>query len=357
MSKVLEILKEAKESGIKNIYKKNIENVLGALTKTTDFWKMIDYSNIPVPYAAKIIEILKNKGIVEIKNDEIILTPLGLEIIKEEGISPIKKELRCEACQGRTIPFYKDIELYRKFVEIQKDRPKAIQDFDQGAVTPETTIARVLFIDSRGDLEGKNIIVMGAEDDLTGLAIALTRKFRQLLIIDIDERLIEFDNKIIKELGIENVEAKVWDLRNPYPEDMLGQFDVFITDPPETFIAFKAFIERGIATIRDEGGSGYFGLTLRDSSIFRWKKFQKELIDIGCVITDIIQDFNDYMNWDYHEETKAQKVAPVNKKPQDIWYRSAWYRIEVLPGFKRVNEQIPQEVFDKLYLDEEGSTT
>ena len=353
MDKLVEILEEVKKEGIQNLYRRNIERVLSALRVTNDFWKIIDYSDLPVPYASKIIEVLKRKGLVKITDDAIILTDEGNQLIEEYQIGPYK-DYSCKACQGRGVPFYEKIEFYRQFVELAKDRPKPIQAYDQGAVTPETTVARVLHMDMRGDIEGKEIIVMGAEDDLTGLALALYGGYKRLVIIDIDERLIEFDNKIIQKLGLKNVEAKVHDLRNPYTEEFLGKFDVFVTDPPETFAAFKAFIARGIATIKDFGGAGYFGLTLRDSSIYRWQKFQKELLRIGAVITEIIQDFNHYMNWEYHGETKAAKISPVKSLPKDIWYRSAWYRIELLPGFERTNEPISDEVF---YLDEEGSTT
>ncbi|AAC07602.1 bis-aminopropyl spermidine synthase family protein [Aquifex aeolicus] len=349
------IAKEVQEETKVRLHARNVERVLQALLKTGDFWKIVDYSDLPVPAASGIIKKFLDEGIVFIdENENILFTQKGLDLVKELGIEPFE-EHKCRACEGRGIPFYDDKELYRTFVEIAKDRPKPVQQYDQGSVTPETTVSRVLFLDSRGDLRGKEIIVMGAEDDLTGLAIALTRKAKRVLIIDIDERLIDFDNRIIKELGIDNAEAMVWDLRNPYTEDFLGKFDVFITDPPETFAAFRAFIGRGIATLKDAGCAGYFGLTLRDSSIFRWKEFQEILInEYGVVITDIIQDFNDYMNWEYHPETRAAQIAPVKKNPTDIWYRSAWYRIETLPGFKRWNEPISDEVF---YLDEEGSTT
>ncbi len=354
MERILEILNEMENKGIKRINYRNIERVFGALQKTKDFWTLIDYSDIPVPYMSKLINILENKGYVKVVDRKYIeLTNDGERLIKDLNIPP-HKDYKCSACQGRGIQFYRDIELYRKFVEIAKDRPPAIQDFDQGIVTPETTISRVLFLDSRGDLEGKEIMVMGAEDDLTGLAIALTGKAKRVVIIDIDERLIDFDNKIIKELGLKNAEARVHDLRKPYTDEFLGKFDIFVTDPPETLAAFKAFIGRGIATIKDVGGAGYFGFTLRDSSIYRWHEIQKHLIEYGAVITDIIKNFNDYMNWDYHDDTKASDVAPVDTKPKDIWYRSSWYRIELLPGFKRENDPIEDSVF---YLDEEGSTT
>jgi predicted methyltransferase len=94
---------------------------------------------------------------------------------------------------------------------------------------------------------------------------------------------------------------------------------------------------------------------LRDSSVFRWRDFQISLTsEFGVAITDIVQNFNHYITWDYHSETKAAELAPVKREPKTIWYKSSWYRIEALPGFKRWNEPISDDVF---YLDEEGSTT
>jgi len=355
LSLLEQIAREVQEETKVRLHGRNVERVLQALLMTGDFWKVVDYADLPVPAAAAIVKRLLDEGyLFKDENENLLLTQKGWDLIKELGIEPYEDHA-CRACEGRGIPFYDDKELYRTFVAIAKDRPKPVQEYDQGSVTPETTVSRVLFLDSRGDLRGKEIIVMGAEDDLTGLAIALTRKAKRVVIIDIDERLIEFDNRVIQELGIENATAMVWDLRNPYTEEFLGKFDVFITDPPETFAAFRAFIGRGIATLKGPGSAGYFGLTLRDSSIFRWKEFQETLInEYGVVITDIIQDFNHYMNWEYHPKTRAAQIAPVKRNPTDIWYRSAWYRIEALPGFKRWNEPISDEVF---YLDEEGSTT
>jgi predicted methyltransferase len=351
------IAKRASEKTNIKLYGRSVERVIAGLLTTSDFWKVVDLADQPVPATAEIVRQLVAEGITKIENDEILLTEKGFNLVKELKIPPAV-DYSCKACEGRGIPFYANLDWYHTFLQVTKDRPKAIQEYDQGSVTPETTVSRVLFLDSREDLRDRDILVMGAEDDLTGLAVALTRLPRRVLILDIDERSIDFDNRIFKELGIDNAEAIRFDLRNPFPEEWLKSFDVFITDPPETLKAFKAFIARGIAALRQEGSVGYFGLTLRDSSITRWHQFQKALInDYGMVITDIVQDFNAYMNWDYHAETKAQEVAPVNKVPTDIWYRSAWVRMEALPGFKGENVQITDEVFRELYLDEEGSTT
>lgn len=186
-----------------------------------------------------------------------------------------------------------------------------------------------------------------------GIAIGLTRKPKSILVLDIDERLINFDNKIFNELGLKNYKAEVFDLRNPLPPEFINKFDTFVSDPSESLMALKAFVGRGIASLKEKGGTGYFGLTLIEASIYKWKEFQKLLLnDFGVVITDILQDFNHYVNWEYHQETLAAKIAPVKKQPKNIWYTSAWIRIEALPGFKGFNEPVNEKDF----VDFETST-
>lgn len=329
--------------------------MLEALLVTADFWEVVDHAALPVPTASIIIRELAARGIVKVDPvNGVFLTELGQQIVKEAHLVP-PRSARCPACEGRGYAFWLDKEFYRQFVEIARDRPQPLRDYDQASVTPETTVARIQMLRHLGDLRQKEIIVLGAEDDLTGLAIALTGEARRVVILDIDTRLIEFDRAVIRELKLPNVEVHVFDLQNPLPEEWIGAFDVFITDPPETHDAFRAFVARGIATLKGEGYSGYFGLTLRDASIFRWQEFQRILLeDLGVVVTDIIRDFNHYMNWPYHKETLAAQIAPVQTEPRSIWYRSFWYRVETLPGFVRWNEQIRAS---DLYIDEEGSTT
>ena len=354
MDPLSQLAARAQERGGVRLYRKNVEKALTALRSTEDFWTFVDRADLPVPAAAAIVEVLREDGYLAVEEDRLRWTPAGLTWLETQNVPPYTSHL-CLACEGRGIPFTADKDLYREFLRVSVGRPPAIQDFDQGSVTPETTVSRVLLLEQNGDLWGKDILVLGAEDDLTGLAIALTRKARRVLVLDIDARLVEFDNRAFRELGIDNAEARVFDLRNPLPDELLGAFDVFVSDPPETLASFRAFIGRGIAALREEGAVGYFGLTLRDASVYKWREFQRLLTgEFGVVITDILQNFNHYMNWDYHPYTRAAQIAPVAAPPRDIWYRSAWYRIEVLPGFVRWNEPIDDDVF---YLDEEGTTT
>ncbi|MCX8060732.1 MAG: bis-aminopropyl spermidine synthase family protein, partial [Aquificaceae bacterium] len=166
MSILVELASRSKEIGGVRVYKKNVERVLSALLRSGDFWEVVDMSDLPVPAASGIVKALVERGMVFIDEEENIrLTQKGLDLVKELGIGAYRDYV-CSACEGRGIPFYAELEFYREFLQVTKDRPKAIRDYDQGSVTPETTVARVLFMDSRGDIENKDVLVLGAEDDL-----------------------------------------------------------------------------------------------------------------------------------------------------------------------------------------------
>ncbi|MCX7990162.1 MAG: bis-aminopropyl spermidine synthase family protein, partial [Aquificaceae bacterium] len=148
MSILVELASRARELGGVRVYKKNVERVLSALFRSGDFWEIVDMSDLPVPAASGIVKTLVEKGIAFIDDEENIrLTQKGLDLMKELGVEAYRDYV-CQACEGRGIPFYADIEFYREFLQVTKDRPKAIRDYDQGSVTPETTVSRVLFMDS-----------------------------------------------------------------------------------------------------------------------------------------------------------------------------------------------------------------
>jgi predicted methyltransferase len=108
--------------------------------------------------------------------------------------------------------------------------------------------------------------------------------------------------------------------------------------------------------LKGERRAGYFGITRRESSLDKWREIQRTLInEFNVVITDIIRNFNHYINWGYEEETRAWKLAPIKKKPEEIWYKSYMFRIETLKDSRGFEEEV--DVGDELYNDAESSTT
>lgn len=331
-----------------------VRKVLSSVLAESDLWKIFDYSDIPLSMASQILKALQEQKLIAFTDSKIKLSSKGMKLIDSLQIEKAKHYI-CPTCNGKKYPINSSFEaLYQKFIQVVQDRPEPIQQYDQGYVTAETSIARLIIADERNNLKDKKIVLLG-DDDLMSIAIGLSGLAKEVIVFEADERLIDYINKKCTTLGISNIKAIQFNLKSSIPDEYVGYFDTFLADPPETLAAFKAFIGRGIALLKEAGSAGYFGFTLRDASLRKWQQIQKVLLnEFEVAITDIIYNFNEYVNWDYHDNTPAFEIAPVKTIPEEIWYKSSLYRIETLPGFKGMNEPISMEV---LHADEENTTS
>ena len=327
---------------------RSIVNVLLAISETDNFWEIARKSGEPYNIVAKSIEIMKEKGLLKFEGSKILLTEKGKKIIEDSGFG--RGNYLCDKCKGRTV-LYEKLEIVKDFMEIAKNRPKAIIDYDQGYVSEEVTLARIAFMDQKGDLRGKDLLILG-DDDLTSVAAMLTGYPKRIAVFEIDQRIVDFIKKVAEEIGYD-IEVYQHDLRKPLPEEFQGKFDTFFTDPTETLIGLKAFVGRGISALRGPRSAGYFGFTLVDSSLYKWREFQRVLItEFNVVITDIINNFHEYVNWSYIDQMSGWERAPIKVMPNINWYTSALYRIETLRGSKGYYEVIEGEI----YRDEEAAS-
>lgn len=349
-----EILREVKSKSSINVYERSIKNVLGAILSTNDFWQIVALSEEPLPLVADIINTLQKRGYVETREGSIVLTEKGKKLVNREGITPMN-EIVCKYCLGRSISIEGFKDILNEFEKIIKGRPAPKREFDQGFVTPDTVIARVAFMASRNDIQNKEIFVIG-DDDLTSIALMLSDLPKRIAVIDIDKRLTDFIERAAEKIGYGSIDIFTFDIRDDLPEYIKRKFDTFITDPPETIYAIRAFVGRGISSLRSPGCAGYLGLTRRESSLDKWIEIEKLLVnEFNVVITDIIKNFNEYVNWGYEEKTKAWELSPVKKKPIHNWYKSYMIRILTLENSRGFDGKI--EVDEELYNDEESSTT
>ncbi|USH00566.1 bis-aminopropyl spermidine synthase family protein [Thermococcus argininiproducens] len=350
---MMDIVERVKEKTPIPVYERKIENVLSAILASNNPWRIVDLSEEPLPLVVAVVEALHELNYVEFR-EGIILTQKGKELVEKYGIGK-REDYTCKHCEGKTVELDAFSELLEQFKEIVKERPEPKHEFDQAYVTPETTVSRIALMHTRGDLENKEVFVLG-DDDLTSIALMLSGLPKRIAVLDIDERLTNFIEKTAEELGYDNVEIFTFDLRKPLPEYALRKFDTFITDPPETVDAVRAFVGRGIATLKGPGCAGYFGITRRESSTDKWHQIEKLLItEFNVVITDIIRNFNEYVNWGYVEETRAWKLLPIKVMPEYNWYKSYMFRIQTIEGSKGYEDEITAG--QELYDDDESSTT
>jgi predicted methyltransferase len=350
--KLMDLLRTAKKDAPIPFSQRDGERALAGVLSTEDIWEALRLSHIPMRFACAFWNAMISKGFLAAEEGKLYLTDSGKALTEALGIKPAR-DLSCDSCEGRGIGLqglFQDIS--NRFHSICENRPEAIQDYDQGYVTEETTLARIAFAYQRGDLEGKDIVVLG-DDDLMSIAAALTGAPRRVLALDIDERLVKFINDVARSEGLKNLEAVRYDLREPSDEGWIGAFDTFLCDPTESFVGLKLFVERGISYLKGIGSAGYFGLTHAESSLHKWHKIQEFILKRGAVITDFRDDFNRYVNWGYMETMRSWTWLPTRAIPKRVWYCSAFCRIELLRNPKRRNDPVTGDIFD----DEEAATT
>lgn len=331
---------------------RDVGRVLAAALASEDIWRIVDLAGLPMLATCEGLQAFAEQGWVEFGGERVRLTEEGKRVAEALGIRPTA-ELRCPRCGGRGLELEPFRGLAQEFARLARNRPEASQEFDQGYVTEETTVARIALAFSRGDLAGKEVLVLG-DDDLVSLAAALSRLPKRVAVLDVDPRIVDFLRQMAKE---ERLALDVYrhDLREPLPPELLRRFDTFFCDPTESFRGYLAFAHRGISALRGPGGAGYLGLTRLEASLTKWRQIQRALLEAGAAITDLFPNFHEYVNWPYIETMRAWSYLPVKRVPgkYEPWYRSALIRIELVEEARVENVRYSGDIF----TDEEAATT
>ncbi len=294
-----------------------------------NFWELLDNSNCTLNEFVTALRNLRERNFVAADKGVFYITEKGRCQINLESLK-FKAKI-CPSCLGkRIIPQAKFTEVLEEFKRITAKRPPPILDFFQGYMLEQDVVARVALMHHYGDLDGKSFILIG-DDDLLSIALALTRLPSRIVVLDIDKRLGNFLKAVNQDYGLD-IEFIEYNVADPLPADIRGFFDVFSSEPLETFSGLRAFIVRGVSALK-ENGVGYFGLTRYEASLKKWLAIQKLLARMNCVVTDLIPDFSVYpMNYDdVNYEGFASKLGfATDKNPGINWYKSALFRFEVL---------------------------
>ena len=331
---------------------RDMERVLAAILTSEDVWRILELAEVPLLVVCSTLRALAAEGRVRWDTGLIRLTAEGEEACARLGIAPVRT-LDCPRCRGRGVEggFLHDVAT--AFHRIAAHRPEASQEFDQGYVTEDTTIARIAMLWRRGDLAGKDLLILG-DDDLVSVAAALTRLPRRVAVLDADPRITSFVEEVASQEGLE-IAAFAHDLRQPLPREVERRFDVFSCDPTESLPGFLLFAGRGVSALRGPGSAGYLGLTHAEASLAKWRAIQEELLAWGAVLTDLRDGFHTYVNWPYVEAMRGWEHLPVRRVPGRLepWYRSALVRIELVTEAKVELGCVPGNIF----LDDEAATT
>ena len=274
-------------------------------------------------------EVLGAEGLLAIERGRVIPTAAGLQAANVAG-API--DSRCSTCDGRGYGVDGSRERLAELERLLTDRPPPRLDLDQGAITAEDCWLRAGFLRERGDLHGARILMVG-DFDLISLALALVGGPERIVVLDLDERVVEFLTAAAAHHRLP-IEARRYDVRRPLDADLVGAFDLFHCDPVETLEGIRLFLSRGCSGLRGAGAVACFGLTAIEASRAKWYDIQGLLQQMGFVVTDIRRRFSGYPDHDHAPEDPRYRYPVIDAMGtngvEHRWYRSALLRAEAV---------------------------
>ncbi|MCZ7547687.1 MAG: bis-aminopropyl spermidine synthase family protein [Anaerolineales bacterium] len=259
-----------------------------------------------------------------VTNGELVFQDNSFSIPNYSTSTMRQHELLCKTCNGSLLDIAAIEEKIRPIMEeIILTKPKPSFLFDQRPVTLETVLRRVGYLFWRGDMYRSDIALIG-DDDLTSIAIALTRAPKKITVFDIDQRLIDFINKVASDQNL-LIETHLVDINNELPKKYYNQYDVFITDPSPMKIPFTVFLNFGINLLKNSG-VGY--ISFQSSAMEPDLEFQNIITQSKLLLTDLIPYFTEYESI---VETFTQKDLELlrlyNNSKKPIAFHESYCRV------------------------------
>lgn len=207
--------------------------------------------------------------------------------------------------------FLSTISLLEKYETL---RPTPNRNLDQFSATLETVGKRAAIMDFFSDIRGKRILFLG-DDDLTSVAVANLKKADEIVVLDIDLRILDVIKKIAKKENL-TIKTMLYDARKTPIKDFVGKFDVVFTDPPYSSNGINLFTSRAIQylDINNKAGRIYICYGNSDRAKERYLPVFEIFNNSGLVARWIFDKFNRY------------------KGAESIGSASALYILEVTPA-------------------------
>ena len=250
------------------------------------------YTKLPLPVVSKVRSILERSRILRREERGAVYTEYGRGLVENSLKFRMKRDLTCLTCGGRGILLDENfMEILKKHKKYAKLRPTVNTRIDQSHATPETAVYRTALMADRGDLEGKRVLFIG-DDDLTSIPTAMTGFPEEVVVMDIDDRLLKLIDEISKREGL-NIETVKQDFREELDRRYWGRFNTVFTDPPYTLDGLKLFLSRGVEGL-GEGGKGVLYLAFSHKPVEEYLEVQRIINSMNFVIYELIPGFNIY---------------------------------------------------------------
>ncbi len=256
-------------------------------------------TGIAIPTLAAVRNELVKAGIIEKRN---FLGEKGREWVKSKLNLNFDYDPVPDNFDSTIKELPEEFAYLDKIKEFLKNRPTPEYALDQSHADFSTVIKKTLYLLKKGDIEGRQIIFLG-DDDFISLSIGLTKLAKEITIVDIDDRILDFLSQSAENLSLKNFNVLSHDLRKPCPNEIVNKYDIVVTDPPYTNEGLRLFLKRAKqvlkSTINIDGkdhpvvGKKCF-LSFGNKPPEQMQKLQLSILDHGFIINEMIPDFNHY---------------------------------------------------------------
>ena len=307
-----------------------------------DFNKVIenDYElNLYTEKVKQILEYLDNNGpksfwdiIRAIGGSERRILRLINEMEKQNYLT-FSNNRFCTNTVNTNIISYDKIE--KKLITIWSKKPHPTFIYDQRPVTLKTTLKRVKYLDDKNDICNKKIVLLG-DDDLTSIGLALTKKAKEIKVLDIDERLVKFINEIADEYNL-NLVAEVYNALEGIKDELKNKYDIFMTDPTPEKIPLILFMNNGFDLLNKENGVIY--TSIYSTAMEKTLSLQRIITDMNLYITDIISNFTEYQAIpELYKNTDWDLINKYNIEIDDnsICFTESLFRMELTKESRKI---------------------
>lgn len=197
---------------------------------------------------------------------------------------------------------------------VLSERQAPLREYDQFTATPETVFKRAGLLKHFEDINNKKLLFLG-DDDFTSIAVALMGKSDEIVVLDIDERILE-KIKFLSDKHSLNIKTVKHDLRKTLPKELLNKFDVVFTDPPYTGEGVRLFVSRSISVLNSKNTTAriYLCYGNSDRAKERFIPIYRSIIDSGLMIRYVFDKFNRYYGAESIGSTSSLFVLDITPK-------------------------------------------
>lgn len=198
--------------------------------------------------------------------------------------------------------------------EVFPERVTPLREYDQFTAMQETVLKRASLLKHFGDIDNKKLMFLG-DDDFTSISVARLGKAIEIVVLDIDDRILDKIESISNKLSL-NIKTIKHDLTKTLPKEFINRFDVVFTDPPYTAEGIRLFLSRSITSLNRDNLAAriYLCYGNSDRAKERFLPIYRSIIDSGLMLRYVFDKFNRYFGAESIGSTSSMFVLDVTPK-------------------------------------------